>query len=219
MIDLFKLHWQFIRHPGEALDNHVPMWPLKYGIILYMLNYGATFFQSGKMLSLTSDVVSGLFGLSGPLYLHLFILVSLGYGVVIQYFLQPQIVRRIAGRPKEAFQTELLRRLIFFSPTANIIVLVIVVLPLQLVTSLLTQFPSMSSLSLVLIGLLSVVSLWLIVPGVNTFVLQWKGLARYFNMNAGQIILAEFVIPLILALPLILVYGSSYLHFMQKYLQ
>jgi len=219
MIDLLKLHWQFIRRPSEALDEHIPVWPLEYGIVLYLISYGGAMIQSGKSLTVISDFVSDFWGLSGPLFVYLFILANLSIGAAVQYYLQPQFVRRIAGMAKETFDANLLRKIIFFSPTANAIILVILILPLQIISSVLRQFPSMSMLTLVFIVLVGVVSIWLVVSSVNTFVVQWKGLAKFFKLNAGQIILAEFVIPLVLALPLILLYGSRYLTFMQKYLR
>lgn len=219
MISLFKLHWQFIRRPSSALEQHIPSWPLKYGVILYILYFSSTFFENTTFLRLTSDILGGFWGLPGTGYVYLFLVVTQLYNVLLQYHLQPHIVRWVAKIPRENYQPDLFRRLVFYSPTAGVIYTVLVILPVQILSAALVVDGSMAISSLVLIGFTGFLGLWGIVTTVNTFVIQWKGLAKFFNMSTGQIILAEFIIPLILAMPCILLYGSGYITFMQKYAQ
>jgi hypothetical protein len=218
MIELFKLHWLFIKRPLVALDEYVQHWSLSLGITLYVFNFFAIYFRSGQTISMMSDVLTAVFGLSGRIYVYGFLIIVTSYSVVFLFFVQPIIARMIAKMPKESFNVELFRKVIFFSPTSSAIYSALVLLPVSIASSFLITDGNVSYQYLILVFVQSILSLWAIIPLFNMFVIQWQGYKRFFSFTSFQIILMVIIIPFMLSSPIMIIFGSRYFSFMQNYM-
>ena len=219
MKKIFKLHWEFLSKPTYCLEEYIPNWSLKSGIYLYIFFLLYSYFQDPKLLSIYQDHLVAVFGIGDLSFLYFFIFLNFLYIVLVHYHIYPPIIRIIPKIPKEEYSADLYRKLVFYSPISFVIYSVIILIPLQLLSSVLLMGGGLNTLILILMGITSLLGLWSLVLIVNIFVIQWKGLSKYFKLSAGKIILAEFIVPVIFMIPLIIFFGSKYLNFLSRYIK
>ena len=217
MISLFRLHWQFIRHPTAAIEEHIAGWPLGVGLVLFILNFYCTFAINAKMLRITSDMLAGFWGLPGVGYTNLYLALMTAYSALVTFFIQPHIVRRIAGIPAQRFESNLYRKLIFYSPTAAMTYTALVLLPLQILSATFVLSERLLIPLLIVVILDGIAGLWGIVASINMFIVQWKGMIRLFRVTPGDAFLSVFVVPILFALPFVILYGIGAVTFMERY--
>lgn len=218
MKTLMKLHWQFVKHPSYSLETYFPKWSIRLGLFVYAFHFLYNFVGNPLSISIMRDALTAFFGINSLLFVHFWILLDLFYIVLFQYYLMPIIVRSVARISKNDFDSDLYRKIIFYSPSSSVIYSIIILLPIRVISSFLLISGQLSILSAILIGVLGILGLWSLVLIINMFVIQWKGLNKFFEMSGFQIILAIFVFPFLLALPTFLLYGPKYLEFMQRYI-
>lgn len=219
MIEAFKLHWFAFRHPTRLVSEHIPAWPVDLGVGIYLLYFCGQFFGSAANRRIFSDMTAAMFGITAPSFFYAYILFTIVYTLVMQYYLQPVIVRKVGRIEKENFDEDLYRRIIFYSPVAAVIYNVLVMLPVQLAAAYLLVDGEVTVLSMAFIGLQSIVGIWATILLVNMFVIQWRGLKIHFHLTAGQIMLSMFVIPFAIASPVLLLMGKAYLSALHAYMQ
>ena len=158
-----------------------------------------------RVLSLWMQLLEDWLGISDVNLGLLLLLVSTGLSFLFQFYVMPLIAARLAPGDARSFDCDLYRRLILYSPFPYVTYSIIVMLPLN---TLAAGFLSSGSgwVGVAVALLIGALSLWSIVLSVGTLILQAKGLRLYFEMSTVNIVLLIFIIPLIIALPLIIIF-------------
>ncbi len=217
MKDIFKLHWQLVKNPSHNIKNNIAKWPLSLGIALYILYLLRNQFQSGDSYRMLNDILVNFYSLQSEFSLYFYVIITISFSILIYYFFMPIFVRLLSGQSKNEFDPLLYRKLIFYSPTSYIIYSVFVLLPLQILLSLYLFYFNTGIFVIIYGGLYALLGIWTIVLIVNIFVVQWKGLGIFYNIKGIKTFLIIFIIPLIGFIPMIIIYGQSFLDYLKNY--
>ena len=222
MVELLIIHWDFIRRPTESLSRYIPNWPVKLGLAVYafaMLSY----FGDAETVRTQYDLMTGVFGGASMAGYYAYNLLVAALNIAICWYLMPLIVRRLSPLPRDNFDANLYRKLVFFSPTALVIITIVFSLPVKIIVTALA-WGGIEGLAGVIVLLLiemlvgGAVALWGMVAIVMWIVIHWKGLRQYFKLSVWQIILVQFVIPFLLFSPLWLLYLPRIVSYFRNYM-
>lgn len=209
MMELLKLHLQLVKNPSAEIKNHITNWPLPLGISVYTFYLVRSYFQTGNSYSMLRDLLAGIYGIQSDFFFFLYIIITIGYSLIIYYYLLPILVRLFSGQSNNEFNPTPYRKLIFYSPTSYVIYIVYILLPIQILLSLYLFFFEADTLAIVFGVIYGLLNLWSLVLLINLFVIQWKGLKIFYNIKGIKTFFIVFILPLIGFIPMILIYGQK----------
>ena len=209
MMELLKLHLQLVKNPSAEIKNHITNWPLPLGIAVYTFYSVRSYFQTGNSYSMLRDLLAGIYGIQSDFLFFLYIIITIGYSLIIYYYLLPILVRLFSGQSNNEFNPTPYRKLIFYSPTSYVIYIVYILLPIQILLSLYLFFFEADTLAIVFGVIYGLLNLWSLVLIINLFVIQWKGLKIFYNIKGIKTFFIVFILPLIGFIPMILIYGQK----------
>ncbi len=201
MISLLKLHWRLIRQPSKCLREEIPSWSVQIGIILNSFSILYLTLSNPQTTNWTA-FTANYYGLPNQGIILAYFLGLQALSIVVTYYLMPRIIRWSAGIPKEEFEAALYRKIIFYAPTSNVIYSVIFLLPLQVISAALLLNSNLAMIAALFSLLYGLVSLWGMVPAINGIVIVFKGLHIHYGFRFWKVILVQFIIPLLILLPL-----------------
>lgn len=216
MIELWKLHWLFIRQPKVAIRDHIPTWPVTLGIVLASVNLASQYLANGRTLALIHSAFSVAFGISDLLLTLAILAVVTGIAIAIDYYFYPWLVRRFLTDRPEQINDTLVRQIHYYSATSSLVFVVYVVLPVNTLQVVFAAFFAVETWSLVLITISSLVVLWHVVPLLNGLVIRWVGYREQFGLSTSKLLLLVFVAPIVSSLPVILVLAPTFWSFVTK---
>ncbi len=218
-MELIKLHWQLIKNPSKVIKETFDALPIQIGVFVYCL-YLISIFQNPQTSTIINDVMVSVFGIVSEYNTLIYILFICGYTVLLQYYLLPFILNNIVEKEKRKnFNRDHYRKIIFYSPLSYVIFAVLFMLPIQIILSFLMLDGELNTLVFILIGLQSIIALWSLVLTINVYVVQWKGLKIKYELENFKVFFLIFVVPFIMAIPFLIMFGSNYLDFLNNYLK
>jgi len=218
MIRLLRLHWEFIRKPSYCLETYIINWPIGLGIAVYAFYSVSGLFITAQGFTVVQAMMTGMWGLSDPVYVYLWLLFMPAYSIAYVYYLMPYTVRLLTRAPARLFDPVPYRKIMLYSGLSYTLFIITIVLPLKVLMTFLAVDGEIGLGAILSMLLMALLAMWLLVPTVNTFVLQWKGMAKFYGLNWLQIILVLFVIPLVISTPLWIWNFQKYLNFMGNYI-
>jgi len=216
MTELLKLHWNLIKNPTSCLEEFIEKWSVKFGVILYLFYFLYLYFNDGRTIEFFSGFLNQVFPEFGHLLLYPWIFVSLLIGIISKWYIIPVILRFITGQSKLNFDPTMYRKITFYSPTSYVLYIIILLLPIQLLAVIALQINISQILFWILIALQTILQIWAIVPSINLFIIEWKGLAKYYSLKPIQIILVVFIIPIIFAIPFLIIFAGDYIKYLSN---
>lgn len=216
MKEIFKLHLQLVKNPSAEIKNDIANWPLPLGIALYTFYLLRNYFQTGDSYSMFSDLIASIYGLHSEILIFLYIIITIGYSIIIYYYLLPVFVRLISGQSSNEFNPIPYRKLIFYSPTSYVIYVVYILLPLQILLSLYVFYFGVGTLAIAFGIIYGLLNLWSFVLIINIFVIQWKGLKIFYNIKGVKTFIVIFIFPLIGFIPMMVIYGQKMIEYIKN---
>jgi hypothetical protein len=216
MKTIWDLHWLFIRQPTVAIRDHIPTWPVNVGIGFSLFFVVSAWLQDARSLSMMESMLGLAFGVQDPALIYFILALMAGYGLAIDYFLQPWVVRQFLRTRPESINDRLVRQIIFYSSTSFLIFAVFVSIPITIVQTVVVSAGELQTWAIVVISLLSLISIWSLVPAINIAVIRWIGLREHFRLSTGQLFLTIFVVPLIAMLPYIAMMAPTVWRFISR---
>ena len=205
MIDLIKLHWQLVKNPSQVIENTISVLPINLGIFVYIFSILSLLHDPNSVRGMNIFFVS-IFESFSEYDVILYLVFISAYVILIQYYLMPLILKTLIHEDQRVyFDPDNYRRIIFFSPLSSVIYSIIFIFPIKIIQSYLILDNELNAIIFILIGLNGILSIWAIVPLINIFVIQWKGLKIKYQINNFKIFLMIFIIPIIWAIPFLII--------------
>jgi len=222
VIELLKVHWEFIRFPSECLDKYIKHWPEKFGLVVYAFFAFGSSKHDVQIINSMVDLSSRMFPESGVVGYYFYSAFVIALHMTFLWYVIPFILKKFLAKKVENVDVSIYRKLIFYSPTAVIILNVIFIIPLSLLGLILGgQGIDMGAdvISLVIIVLIKgLFSMWALVAIIMSFVIVWKGLAHFYRLNTWQILVVQFLLPTIVYLPLTIAIFPDAWQYIQDYI-
>lgn len=221
MIELIKLQWEFFRQPTLCLEKYIRNWPLRFGFCLYVYYLFSNELMNTEQLRLRMDIFAFYSEDSYIGRVFAWIILTALMALLFTWHLIPLIIRWLLKKSKDEFNSDLYRKLVFYSPIAFIIFSTIFVLPVKIAVLIFARIGMEGTAEVVLLALLVLLEktlfLWATILVFSSIVVVWKGLKRYFELNTWQIILTQFLVPSIVFVPLFLLRFPNIWNFIRDY--
>jgi len=215
MIEIFKLHWEFLVRPSESIKKYISKLPLSLGLYIYIFYLFYSNFQNGGTYSKLSDLLFLTFRINDELFVYFYIILIISYSILIYSKIMPIFLRILSNIPKENFQSENYKKAIFYSPTSYIVFSIMIILPLQVIFSLLSLKYDLGLYTTFYFILYWILSLWSLVLIFNIFVIQWKAIRIFYNLNNFKTFLMIFILPFIFFIPFLAIYISKFSEYLK----
>ncbi len=216
MIDLIKLHFRFVKKPSQTLLDEYSQFSVKTGIGFFVLYMGYAFLANPKQTQITYDLLSVTLDINNFGIIYLYTIFSIGLGLINHYWIVPFFLKFLSSN--EAMDDgSSYRKIVFISFLPYVIFFVIVLLPLKLLAVILLAV----DLTIIAIGVKFIeglLGIWLLVLIVQALIMRWNGLKAVYELSNFKVFTVMFLLPLLASIPSIFIYGSSYLEFINKYL-
>lgn len=216
MIELFKYHNRFVKNPTKTMLNEYSSFSIRIGIGVFILYMGYTLLATPKQTQITFDLLSSIFDINSFGIIYLYAAFSIFLGLINHYWVIPYILKFLS--PDDTMDDgSSYRKIVFLSVLPYVIFCVSILLPLKLIAVLLLTF-DLSIIAVVFKLFEGLLGIWLLVLIVQAYIMRWNGLKEAYQLSNFKVFTIIFLIPLIAAIPTILIYGDSYLEFISKYI-
>lgn len=222
MIELLKVHWEFIRRPSECLDKYIRHWPEQFGLVVYaFFAFGSSKYDV-QIINSMVDLSSRMFPESGVVGYYFYSAFVTALHMIFLWYVIPFVLKKFLAKKVENVDVSIYRKLIFYSPTAVIILNVIFIIPLSLLGLILGGQGIDMGANLIFLGIIvlvkSLFSMWALVAIIMSFIIVWKGLAHFYGLKTWQILVVQFLLPMIVYLPLTIAIFPDAWQYIQDYI-
>lgn len=219
MIFLFKLHWTFFARPTKCIKEHLPNLPVNLGLFVFFFYLIYNYFLSPQTFLGSFNFFVSTFGVNNIWIFVFYIFLSGLLTLTLYNKLMPIVVKNVLEIDDSDFEPEKYKKAVFYSPLSLVIYTVLVLIPLQLITSLLALFNNDGYTIITLSTLMIFFKTWSFFLLIGLFVFQWKAIRYFYDCSNLQTFLIVFVIPFLFSLPILLLMGPSAADYIHQYLQ
>lgn len=206
---------RFVKSPTRMMLDEYSDFSIKIGIGVFIIYMSYSLLANPKQTQTLFDLLSSIYNVNSFSIVYFFVAFSIILTLINHYWIIPFLLKYLS--PSDAMDDgSSYRKIIFLSVLPNVIFCVTILLPLKLIAVLLLAFGL--SIIAVVVGMIEgLLGIWLIVLIVQAYIMRWNGLKKAYQLSNFKVFVLMFLLPLITAIPTILIYGNSYLEFIKRY--
>ena len=214
---MFTLFKNFIRNPTNTFFEQLESLSKESGLWIYVFYISFNFLGNPKTFDMTRNIISKAYGIDNEFGLYFYFLISIALSVVSIKYINPFLISKLLNKDRKAITNDY-EKIMYLAVVPQAILKVVFNLPLLIIASVLISL-DLGTLSVGLIMIESLGGFLGFILLIQCYLMIWNGTKSKFETTNKLTFLIVFIIPLLMSIPFILLFGDAYWEIISNYIK